>query len=73
MRGSFTFKVGSATGSRWIVTSKEIPGLLAEGTTIPEALECAGKAIRDMALAQALDLAEGRVGIQPMFKPAPNS
>lgn len=67
MRGSFTFKIASATGVRWMVTSKEIPSLLAEGENVPAALEAAATAIRDMAFNAAIDGQDAT----SLFKPSP--
>lgn len=52
---------GASVTPHWLVTSPQIPGLVASGGTIPDALREAAKAIDHMALAIVHELAEGRV------------
>lgn len=59
-------KIEYTGAGTWMVTSPNIPGLLAGSGTIPDALEEAAKAIRDLALAVAIALSEGQPA-QPIF------
>lgn len=51
----------------WWVECQQIPGLLAAGGSIPEVLEVAAKAIRDLALANAHAAADGQT-VKPIFR-----
>lgn len=55
----------------WYVTSPQIPGLLATGGTMPDALEHAAIGIRNLALAFALAVADGEKP-KPIFHERPS-
>jgi hypothetical protein len=65
MPKSVTIKLKYEEGA-WFVGSNQIPGLLCCSLTIPLALEEAAKAIRDLALAQAMEISNGN-HVKPMF------
>lgn len=60
------FRFEKGANGAWYVTSSDVPGLLASAGTVPDALENAAKAIRDMALAAAIEISEGRPA-SPIF------
>lgn len=51
----------------WLVSSEQIPGLLATGPTLPQALRDAAHAIEDLALAVAMEIADGHK-TKPIFR-----
>lgn len=69
---SIDFKLDGNTFMQpgFIVTSPQVPGLLATGATIPQALEAAADALRDLAVAFAMEIAAGRE-VKPIFKDVP--